>query len=793
MSIVEKFISMDYGPAPEDPREALGWLDRHDRRLGHFINGEWRAPAEDHYFETMDPSCGEVLATVAQGSAADVDAAVKAARSALVPWQSLTPHLRSRYLYALARQVQKHSRRLAVLETVDNGKPIRESRDIDIPLVARHFYHHAGWAQLLNQEFPGYAACGVVGQIIPWNFPLLMLAWKIAPALATGNTVVLKPAEFTPLTALAFADICREVGLPPGVVNIVTGDGSTGEVLVKHPDVDKIAFTGSTEVGRAIRKATAHSHKRLSLELGGKSPFVIFEDADLDSAVEGLVDGIWFNQGQVCCAGSRLLVQESISEALLAKVRERMNTLRIGAPLDKAIDIGAIVARVQLDRIQRLVDEGVAEGATCWQPSGLTMPSRGFYFPPTLLSNVHPTSVVAQQEIFGPVLVTMTFRTPREAVELANNTVYGLASSIWSESINVALHVAAQIKVGVVWINSTNLFDATCGFGGYRESGFGREGGREGLLEYLEPVWFKNAPVAEPRPPVSSPATKQEFGGSPIDRTVKLYIGGKQVRPDSGYSTEIHGASGQLLGEAPLGNRKDIRNAVEAARKAEAWGKATGQTRAQVLYYIAENLSQRANEIAGRLSAIVGQNQAAAEVQCGIARMFSYAAWADKYEGVVHSPPFRNVTLAMHEPVGTIGILCPSEVPLLGFLSLVMPAIAMGNTVVVVPSETYPLITGDLYQVFETSDLPDGTVNIVTGRSVELLKVLAEHADLDAIWCFSDAASGASAKLLSIGNLKQVFTNEGRMVDWFNQNQGEGRWFLHHAVQVKNIWVPYGE
>ncbi len=794
MSIVQKFMTMEYGPAPEDPREAFAWLDRHGRRFGHFINGTWQAPAAGTYFETADPSTGEKLATVAQGSAADVDSAVKAARAALQAWQSLTPHARARYLYALARQVQKHSRWLAVLETLDNGKPIRESRDIDIPLVARHFYHHAGWAQLLEQEFPEYAACGVVGQIIPWNFPLLMLAWKIAPALATGNTVVLKPAEFTPLTALAFAQICREVGLPAGVVNIVTGDGSTGEALVKHPNVDKIAFTGSTEVGRAIRKATAQSHKKISLELGGKSPFIIFEDADLDSAVEGLVDGIWFNQGQVCCAGSRLLMQESIAEKLIGKIQDRMNTLRIGTPLDKAIDIGAIVARVQLERIQRLVDQGVAEGATCWQPS-IPVPAHGLYFPPTLLSNVHPSSVVAQQEIFGPVLAAMTFRTPREAVELANNTVYGLAACVWSESINVSLHVASQLKAGVVWVNCTNLFDAACGFGGYRESGFGREGGREGLLEYLEPAWFKQAPPVHAKPLGidQPPEQPTDFAAPPIDRTVKLYIGGKQARPDSGHSIEVRGADGSLLGEAPLGNRKDIRNAVEAARKAEGWGKATAHNRAQVLYYIAENLSQRREEIAGRLSAVVGKKQAEAELRVGIERIFSYAAWADKYDGSVHNPPFRNVALAMKEPVGTVGVICPADAPLLGFLSLVMPALSAGNTVIAIPSEKYPLITGDLYQVFETSDLPDGVVNIVTGRTAELMKTLGEHDDVDAIWCFTDEASAAAVKLLSVGNLKQVFSNEGRAIDWFDLKQGEGRWFLDRAVQVKNIWVPYGE
>jgi len=794
MSIAEKFVAMEYGPAPEDPKEVLAWLDLHNRRFGHFIDGAWRQPAEAGYFETADPSTGEKLATVAQGSAADVDAAVRAASAALPKWQAFTPHARARYLYALARTVQKHSRRLAVLETMDNGKPIRESRDIDIPLVVRHFYHHAGWAQLLHQEFPGYTACGVVGQIIPWNFPLLMLAWKIAPALATGNTVVLKPAEFTPLTALAFAEICSEIGLPPGVVNIVTGEGSTGEALVKHPAVSKIAFTGSTEVGRAIRSATASSHKRLSLELGGKSPFIIFEDADLDSAVEGLVDGIWFNQGQVCCAGSRLLMQESIAEPLITKVRDRMSTLRAGPPLDKSIDIGAIVARVQLDRIKRLVDQGVAEGATCWQPQ-IELPSHGLYYPPTLLSNVHPTSIVAQQEIFGPVLATMTFRTPSEAVELANNTAYGLAACVWSESINVALHVASQLKAGVVWVNCTNLFDASCGFGGYRESGYGREGGREGLLEYLEPDWFRNAPAL---PAAKAPADQKSAQDSDpatpaIDRTVKLYIGGKQARPDSGYSMEVRAVDGRFLGEAPLGNRKDIRNAVEAAHKASAWAKTTAHNRAQVLYYIAENLSQRGEEIARRLSAIVGETQAVAEVSLGIERIFSYAAWADKFDGAVHNPPFRNVALAMNEPLGTVGIVCPNQAPLLGFLSLVMPVLAAGNVAVVVPSETYPLITADLYQLFDTSDLPGGAVNIVTGYTSQLLKTLAEHDDVDAVWCFTDEASTVAAKTYSIGNLKQVFTNEGRSIDWFDVKQGEGRWFLQHATQVKNIWVPYGE
>jgi aldehyde dehydrogenase (NAD+) len=794
-SIVDKFYAMEYGAAPEDPKEAVAWLERHHRRFEAFIGGAWAKPASGEYFETSDPSIGDTLAEVAVANAADVDAAVAAARKALPNWQALSGHQRARHLYALARQVQKHSRRLAVLETMDNGKPIRESRDIDIPLVARHFYHHAGWAQLLESEFPAYTACGVVGQIIPWNFPLLMFAWKVAPALAAGNTVIIKPAENTPLTALALAELAMDVGLPAGVLNVVNGGPATGQLIVEHPDVDKIAFTGSTEVGRIIRKATAKSHKKLSLELGGKSPFVVFDDADLDSAVEGLVDAIWFNQGQVCCAGSRLLVQERVAETLYAKVRARMETLRVGHPLDKAIDIGAIVSPVQLETIRRMVDAGIAEGARCWQPSS-PLPQKGSYFLPTLLTDVHPTATVAQMEIFGPVLVGMTFRTPAEAVELANNTVYGLAASIWSENINVALDLASQVKAGVVWVNCTNQFDAACGFGGYRESGYGREGGREGMLEYLAPKWLHSL-AAAPAKAARIEAPDEEDGVAPvgesIDRTVKQYIGGKQARPDSGYSFPVYGKDGQLLGEAPLGNRKDIRNAVEAARAASGWARATAHNRAQILYYLAENMIQRHDEIAHRLSAAVGEERAAREVDLSIERIFSYAAWTDKYEGVVHHPPGRNITIAMPEPVGAIGILAPSEAPLLGLLSLVLPAIAMGNTVVAVPSESYPLIIGDLYQLLDTSDVPAGVVNLVAGRPAELAKTLAEHDGIDAIWCFRSDEEATMVRAASVGNMKQVWTNDGREYDWFDCAQGEGRWFLQHATQVKNIWAPYGE
>ena len=785
---------MDYGPAPESDAPALEWIKQHGGQFGHFIGGRWTPPAEGEgqYFDTINPATKAVLARVAQGGKADVDAAVAAARAAAPGWAALTPHARARHLYALAREVQRHSRLLAVLESLDNGKPIRETRDLDIPLVARHFYHHAGWAQLRDVEFPGYQPVGVVGQIIPWNFPLLMVAWKVAPALAAGNTVILKPAEFTPLTALRFAEITSEAGLPPGVFNVVTGDGAPGKYLVEHPDVNKIAFTGSTEVGRIIRKATAGTGKKLTLELGGKSPFIVFDDADLDSVVEGAVDAIWFNQGQVCCAGSRLLVQEGIAERLTDKLRARMEKLRVGSPLDKAVDMGAIVAPVQLDRIRGLVEKGVEEGAKMWQPSW-ACPTEGYFYPPTLFTDVSPAATIAQVEIFGPVLVSMTFRTPKEAVELANNTPYGLAASVWTENINLALDVAPKLKAGVVWVNCTNMFDAASGFGGYRESGFGREGGREGMWEYLKPSWDSGlgagdsgvavaAPARDAR--IAAPAPSPQSLVPPIDRTYKLFIGGKQARPDQGYSRKIVGADGQVLGEVGEGNRKDIRNAVEAAHAAAGWGRGSGHARAQVLYYIAENLATRADEFAAR----VGK----AEVDATIARLFSYAAWADKWDGAVHHTPIRGITLAMNEPVGVVGLAAPDDFPLLGFVSLVAPAIAVGNTVVVVPSETQPIAVTEFYGVIETSDVPDGVVNIVTGSKDGLAKVLAEHDDVDGVWYCGGAAGAKAVELAAAANMKRTWTiTRGRA--WLDPRQGEGREFLRHASEVKNIWIPYGE
>jgi len=793
MTVSHYFDTMDYGPAPESDAEARQWLARHPEGFSHFIGGRPAAPSAGARFDTFEPATGAPLARLAQGSAADVDAAVAAARAAQPAWEALGGHGRARHLYALARLVQRHARLLAVVEALDNGKPIRETRDIDVPLVARHFYHHAGWAQLQEREFADQQPLGVVGQIVPWNFPLLMLAWKIAPALALGNTVVLKPAEFTSLSALLFAELAAQAGLPAGVLNVVTGDGATGAALVAHPGVDKIAFTGSTDVGRLIREQTAGSGKSLTLELGGKSPFIVFEDADLDAAVEGVVDAIWFNQGQVCCAGSRLLLQEPIAQDFIARLRVRMQSLRAGTPLDKAIDMGSLVAPIQLERVRKLVEAGVREGATCFQPD-IALPAGGSFYPPTLLTDVHPASTVATEEIFGPVLVAMTFRTPDEAVALANNTRYGLAASVWSETIGLALGVAPQLQAGVVWINATNLFDAAVGFGGYRESGYGREGGREGCFEYLKPrAWAarKPRPAAAPQPAAEAPSLDLPA----LDRTAKLFVGGKQARADGEGVLSVLSHAGRLVGEVAAGNRKDIRNAVAAARAAAGWSGATPHRRAQGLYYIAENLALRADEFAARLVSTTGVDAAAArvEVERALGRLFAYGAWADKFEGAVHVPPMRGVALAMVEPIGVVGVACPDEAPLLSFVSLVAPLLAMGNRVVAIPGERHPLSAIDLCQVLEASDLPAGVINVVTGRHDALLPTLAAHDDVDACWSFGSAGSAALVERLSTGNLKRTLVDHGLATDWHDDAAAEGPAFLRHATQVKNIWVPYGD
>jgi len=473
--------NFEYSPAPES--RSVVQLQEH---YGLFINGQFVEPLSEEFMPTINPATEEHLAYVAIGGPADVEAAVRAARKAFGSWSKLSGSERGKYLFRIARLLQERAREFAVAETLDNGKPIKESRDFDIPQAAQHFFYHAGWADKL--EYAGFGPkpkpLGVAGQVIPWNFPLLMLAWKLAPALACGNTVVLKPAETTPLTALLFAEVCQQADLPPGVVNIVTGAGATGAAVVGHSDVNKVAFTGSTAVGKAIAQQIAGTSKKLTLELGGKGANIVFDDAPIDQAVEGIINGIFFNQGHVCCAGSRLLVQESVAEEVVARLQARLQTLRVGDPLDKNTDVGAINSRAQLERITALVDAGVSEGAERWSLD-CTLSDKGFWFAPTLFLNATDAHRIVREEIFGPVLAVQTFRTPTEAVAKANNTPYGLSAGVWSSKGSLIHSVAHQLKAGVVWANTFNKFDPTSPFGGYKESGYGREGGRTGLASYL--------------------------------------------------------------------------------------------------------------------------------------------------------------------------------------------------------------------------------------------------------------------------------------------------------------------
>ena len=783
--IIQNFKNISYGPSPEDSKDVMSWINSLNNPNSLFINGAWIKSRSSKKIQVINPATNKKLATLSVSNKADVNAAVIAAKKAFNSWSKTSRNSRAKYLYALARLIQKHSRFLSVLETIDNGKPIRETRDIDIPLVARHFYYHAGWAKKICTEI--HKPIGVVGQIIPWNFPLLMLAWKIAPAIAAGNTVVLKPAEFTSLTALYFAELCQKARIPKGVINIITGDGGTGEYITSHPDTKKIAFTGSTEVGKKIIQTTSVQEKKLTMELGGKSPFVVFEDADLDSAVEGVVDAIWFNQGQVCCAGSRLLVQESIEKLFIKKLKSRMEKLRVGNPLDKSIDIGAIVAPVQLKKIQSIVKKGEKEGSKLWQPSW-ACPKDGLFYPPSIFTNVSPASFIAQVEIFGPVLSVLSFRTPSEAVSIANNTPYGLAASIWSENINLALDVAPKIKAGVIWINSTNLFDASCGFGGYKESGFGREGGIEGIRAYQENLLPEINKT-------SKKITKNKIKLPLIDATPKLYIGGKQKRPDSGYSFNQLSAQKEFICDIARANRKDVRDTVEAASKSNV-EKLNNFNRSQILFYLAENLSQRKETFVNLLMSIKGdsKNQAEKEFSQSCERIIYYASMADKFEGNIHNPPMRGLTLAVKEPIGIVASIMSDDQPLLSLSTIISSLFANGNSSIIVPSEKTSLIAASLYQVFETSDIPAGSINILTARENELNETLTKHENIHGIWAFSNKTKIRSSIIHgTVFNLKRYWCPKNKTIDWSNISEEFLDEFLYQGSQVKNIWIPYGE
>ncbi|XP_070544608.1 aldehyde dehydrogenase family 16 member A1-like [Ptychodera flava] len=811
-SVADIFESMSYGPALELRNVAHTWLENHERSLGHFIDNKWVKPEGRETYANKSPASGKTLATTVQGTDEDIELAVSAARKAFDSWSKLPGHVRARYLYSVARNVQKHQRLLSVMESLDNGKPIRETRDCDVPIVVRHFYHHAGWAQLMDSEMSQWKSVGVVGGITPWNFPLMLLTWKVCPALAMGNTVVLKPATYTRVTALLLAEICAEAGLPPGVFNVVTGDGRFGSKLANHPDVDKVAFTGSTQVGQILRRATAGTGKKLSLELGGKSPFIVFESADLDSAVEGIVDAIWFNQGQVCSAGSRLIVQETVAQKMVDKLKERMSHLRLGHSLDKAIDMGAIVDESQRKTIDEYVEIAKQEGGEVYQAYEC-IPDKGCYYPPTLITNVQTSSTVVMEEIFGPVLTVLPFRTAKEAIAIGNNTIYGLAASVWTENVSLALEVTFSLKAGTVWVNGHNMFDAASGFGGYRQSGYGRDGGKEGLYEYVIPKWMQKDKIESvdvdyktfganvPPPPSNANVVKQvvDVGGvtmPSIDRTYKLYYGGAQKRPDGQYSRPVVSPDGMVLAQVPDSNRKDVRNAVEAAHKAApGWGKRAAHNRAQIVYYMAENLELRRDEFASQLKKMTGKSdvEVKQEVDLAVQRLFHWGAYADKFGGNVQETTLYGATVKVHEPVGVIGIACPDEYPLLSFISLFAPAVIRGNCVVMAASQDHPLSALDFYQVFDTSDLPGGVVNILTGDREHITKYLAEHQDIQSMWYFGSPQGSKFVEWMSAENLKRTWVNYGKTRDWTDSAQGQGEEFLYHAVQNKNIWIPMGD
>ena len=708
---------------------------------------------------SVNPATEEPLAEVAFAGEADLRAAVESARAAQAGWARLPALERGKYLFRVARLIQERARELAVVESMDGGKPIRESRDIDVPLAAAHFFHYAGWADKLAYGVGGreVAPLGVAAQIVPWNFPLLMAAWKLAPALACGNTCVLKPAETTPLTALLLAEVIQEAELPPGVVSIVPGDGAAGAALVRQPGIDKVAFTGSTAVGRDIQAALAGRGVSLTLELGGKSANVIFEDAALDQAVEGIVNGIFFNQGHVCCAGSRLLIQESVADVVIGKLWERMGRLRLGDPLDKNTDVGAINSREQLQRIEELVVAGEGEGALR-RTVACELPERGYWFAPTIFTEVAPAHRIAVEEIFGPVVSVLTFRTQAEAIEKANNSPYGLAAGIWTDKGAKAFEVAAALQAGVVWQNTYNHFDPTAAFGGYKESGFGREGGPAGLRPYLRVVTERAAAVR---------------------KTYKLFVGGAFVRSESGRYDSHAGF------HVPRGSRKDVRDAVKAARGAAApWAARTAYNRGQILYRAAEALESRAAEIgAGR-----------EEVDAAIDVLVHYAGWTDKLQPVLGginpvAAPFLSFSLP--EPTGVVGIVAPEQPALLGLVGELAPALAAGNTVVAILSEPAPLPGLDLAEVLGVSDLPGGVVNLLCGRRAELAPALAGHRDLNAIVdCSGDSDLGAEIDRLAAESVTRV--RHAGATSSYGDAVRDPLSRLEAVTELKTAWHPIG-
>ncbi|MCY4290104.1 MAG: aldehyde dehydrogenase family protein [Aestuariivita sp.] len=770
---------MEYGPALEDDAQARAWLKENGQKFGHFIDGIYTKPS--HCFDSCNPADNTFLAKLSQATKSDVERAVSAARKAQPAWNKLGGQRRSQYLLALSRMVEERAHLFAVLETLDSGMLIRESLEISIPSALRQFFYHAGLSRLQAEKpYPVRAPYGVCGLILPSRPSFLVLAKNIAPALAAGNTVVLKPDENASLTAHLFAEICNQAKLPSGVVNIVTGDGAVGEELVRHPDIDNIAFTGSISVGRKVREIAAASGIKLALTVGGNSPFVVFDDADIDSAIEDLIEAIWSMQGQAGGAGARLLVQESIASQFLSKLRARMDRLRVGNPLDKCTDVTAVISPAHLNAItERLEKYRTIETYA----ANVQLPNQGNFFVPTLISAPDPSSPLTPEEFAGPILVSTTFRSPAEAIILANKRRY-VAATVWTENINLALDTATKLVSGAVGINSTNLSEADAEAGGKWVSGYASKGGRDGFYAYTKPPKKIRKPLDKSNG-FSSSGSVLEVKGQPS----KLYINGREMKPTGGNHYALYGKNKRILGYIPIATKEDLNRAVASADAAQIWSEKKSYERARTLYLLAENLDRRSVDIARRINSLTGTRTGKAEVRASVDQLLSYAAWADKFDGQTRQTSPHHIVLTMHQPLGVIGAICSNTPPLLGMVAVIAPAIAMGNRIVLLPSETLPLAAIDFYQVLDTSDLPSGVINVLTGSHLELARHLASNPKVKAIWNFSSSEVGTIVERESVTDLKHIWENGMIDKDWYQTDSDE---FLRAAIKKKTIWIPYG-
>lgn len=812
-SVADLIANLDYSPAPESPLAAMAWLEDGKRVFGNFIDGVFTPPGKT-LFDAINPATGKVLGHFTQSGQDEVDAAYQAAERAQKKWAKLTPYRRAKFLYALERALMKYRRLFEVLESMNKGKPFMREAKGDVTLSARHLGQHAALANNFRHLFPGREAGGVIGAVIAWNFPLMLLIWKLAGAIAAGNTIVIKPGDTTPVTAMLFAEIAQKIKLPPGVMNIVTGDRETGKLMVAHPIPWKISFTGSTPAGQHIQQVLAGTNKKFTAELGGKTPIIVFPDSDLDSVVEAIVRSILMNSGEVCCACSRLIVHQSVAPRLIEMLQRRFARIRVGDQLDKNTDMGPQNSKAQLEKILRMIELARENGATVWQPD-CVLPEGGCYTKPTILTNIGTDDPVAKGEVFGPVIAAFEFRTTAEAVELAKRTEFGLAVSIYTNDVAKANHVAKAMKAGTVWINCVEQFDGAAGFGGSRMSGFGREGGYEGMFDVtvdasgpVDP--YAPQPNPEPIPEIQELGLDQrdeltpppidlrlveDSDDSPLDTTLRFLVNGELVRPDGEMCFAVMSSSGEYLGDVGNANRKDLRNAVSAAYKAkDSWADKGGDMRRKVLMFMAERLRLNRFRLASEILRQTGctSREAFAEVDLAIEQLFTWASWAVTYGGTIQTVAQANMScIATNGPIGVAGVRAPDTSPLLGIIDLIGPLLAMGNSVVLI-SGKHALTAMTLVEIFGVKDMPPGVLNILTAKDPDKLATsLAKHGAVNVLWCFGASdATVREIKTEAACNMKQVWAGPALLLDWMRS--GDPREALRHATEVTNIWTTFG-